>query len=191
MKITQTIKDNVSPAVGGVNTMQPSNNQASYFRLIRGSLIGAFILLAFDALFGSFISAGVCPIWFLVSLVKAIKKRPGWGIGLSKIAIPVLTLAIVSGNVALQSTIANANAERIIVACEQFHAATGKYPDQMDELVPKYLSSIPRAKNALLMFSDFRYRSLEGNHQLMWDERPPFGRKIYDFERRKWRYHAD
>lgn len=166
------------------------DNQASYFRLIRGSLIGAFILLAVDAFCGTFISAGVCPIWFLVSLVKAIKKRPGWGIGLSRIVIPVLVLAIVSGNAALQSTITNTNAERIIAACEQFRAATGKYPDQMHELVPRYLSSIPRARHAL-MFSDFRYRSLEGNHQLMWDERPPFGRKIYDFEQRKWRYHAD
>lgn len=170
--------------------MKTSNNQAPYLRMIRGSLLGGFVLLAFDVLFGSFISAGVCPIWLLVSLVKASKKRPGWEIGLSRIVIPVLILAIVAGNAAMQSKTANANAERIIVACEQFRAATGKYPNQLDELVPKYLSSIPRAKYAL-MFSDFRYRNLDGNHQIMWDERPPFGRRIYDFELRKWRYHAD
>lgn len=170
--------------------MMTSNNQASYLRVIRGSLIGAFVLVVFDAVNGTFVTAGVCPIWFFVSLVKAIKRRPGWAIGLSRIVIPVLTLAIIVGNAAIQSKIANANAERIIVACEQFLAATGEYPDQLDELVPKYLSSIPRAKYAL-MFSDFRYRNLDGKHQLMWDEKPPFGRRIYDFEHREWRYHAD
>jgi hypothetical protein len=170
--------------------MMTSDHQAPYLRPIRASLIGAFLLLAFDALYGTFLSAGICPIWFLVSLVKAIKKRPGWVIGLSRIVIPVLALTIVAGNAALQSKIANANAERIIAACEQFRAATGKYPDQLDELVPKYLNSIPRARYAL-MFSDFRYRNLDGNHQLLWDERPPFGRRIYDLEHRKWRYHAD
>jgi hypothetical protein len=170
--------------------MMTSNNQASYLRLIRGSIIGASVLLLFDAVNGTFISAGICPIWFLVSLVKTIRKRPGWGIGLSRIAIPVLALAIVAGNAAIQSKVANANAELIIVACEQFRAATGKYPDQLGELVPKYLSSIPRAKYSLA-FSDFRYRNLNGNHLLMWDERPPFGRRMYDFESRKWRYHAD
>ena len=70
--------------------MTTPNSQASHLRRIRGSLIGAFVLLAFDAFYGTFISAGVCPIWFLVSLVKAIKKRPGWVIGLSWIVIPVL-----------------------------------------------------------------------------------------------------
>ena len=170
--------------------MMTSNNQASYLRLIRGSIIGAFVLLVFDAVNGTFVSAGVCPIWFFVSLVKAIRKRPGWGIGLSRIAIPVLSLAMIAGNATIQSKIANTNAERIIVACEQFLATRGNYPDQLDELVPKYLSSIPRAKYAL-MFSDFRYRNLEGNHRLMWAENPPFGRRTYYFEHREWHYHAD
>jgi hypothetical protein len=131
-------------------------------------------------------SAIVCPIWFLISLVKAIKKRPGWKVGLSKIMIPVLTLAIVGGNAALQFKIANANAERIITACEQFRAATGKYPDDLDQLVPKYLSSVPRAKYAL-SFDGFRYSNRDGNQHLMWTAVPPFGREVYDFESRKWR----
>lgn len=170
--------------------MTTPDNETSYLRLIRGSIIGAFVVLALDVFYGTFISAGVCPVWFLVSLVKAIKKRPGWRIGLSRVVIPVLIFAIVGGNAAIQSKLANANAERIIAACEQFRTATGKYPDQMEELVPKYLSSIPRAKYSFA-FNEFRYRNLAGNHLLMWDERPPYGRKIYDFEQRKWRYHAD
>jgi len=163
------------------------DNQASYLRQIRGSLIGAFVLLAFDALYGSLMSAGVCPIWFLVSLVKAIKKRPGWGVGLSRIMIPVLVLAIVGGNNALQSKIASANAERIIAACEQFRAATGKYPDKLAELVPKYFSTIPPAKYSLTS-SDFRYWNSGGKYELLWTKNPPYGRMIYDFESRKWRY---
>jgi len=167
--------------------MKPAENQASYLRQIRGSIIGAFVLLAFDAIYGSVVSAGICPIWFLVSLVKAIKKRPGWGVGLARIMIPVLVLAIVVGNSNLQIKIASANAERIIVACEQFRAATGKYPDKLTELVPKYLSAVPPAKYSLTS-SDFRYWISGENHELMWTKNPPFGRMIYNFESRKWRY---
>ena len=105
--------------------------------------------------------------------------------GLYRIAVPVLTLAIVDGNAALQSTIATANAERIIVACEQFRLANGRYPDQLDELVPKHLRSISQAKYSLV-YGDFRYWNIEGKTRLMWTVIPPFGRKIYNFERREW-----
>lgn len=157
--------------------MMTSSNRPSYLRQIRGSLVSASVLLVFDVANGTFISAGICPIWFLVSLIKAIKRRPGWGVGLSRIAIPVLLLAIVAGNAALQSKFANANAERIIAACEQFRAATGKYPDRLDELVPKYLNTIPRARYAL-MFSDFQYRNPDGKHQLMWTKDHPMAEKF-------------
>lgn len=165
--------------------MITSDKQVSFFRLIRASLIGAFLLLAFDVIYGSFISVVICPIWFLVSLVRTIIKRPGWGAGLARLVIPVVTLFIVGGNASLQAKIANANAERVIAACEQFRAATGNYPEQLTELVPRYMSAVPRAKYALTS-SDFRYWNMDGNHQLMWTENPPFGRRIYDFENKKW-----
>ncbi len=171
--------------------MMMPNNQASFFRLIRGGLIASLVLLILDvAVYGTFISAIICPIWFIVSLVKAIKKRPGWKVGLSRIMIPALTLAIVGVNATLQIKIAEANAKQIVTACEQYRTDNGKFPDKLAELVPTYLSSVPRAKYTLTS-GDFRYWNQEGSHQLIWDKNPPFGRMTYSFEQRTWRYHAD
>jgi len=164
-----------------------SNAQDSYLRQIRGSLFGMVSLLAFDiAILGSFtLSLVVCPVWFLIGTVKAIIQRPFWRIGLSRVAIPVLTIAIVWGNATLQKKVGGANAEQIIEACEQFHKANGRYPKQLSELVPNHLKSVPRSKYSL-MSGDFRYISSDRKHILVWVMIPPFGRKTYDFEERRW-----
>ena len=70
--------------------------------------------------------------------------------------MPALTLALVLTNNAVQSRIAEANAAKIVKACEEFHAANGKYPKTLGELVPKYLSSVPHAKYCLV-FGEFLY----------------------------------
>ena len=79
--------------------MMTPNNLASHLRKIRGCLVGASVLLAWDAAgTGSFLlSVLVCTVWIIVSLVKAVIQRPGRGLGLFRIAVPVLTLAIVGG----------------------------------------------------------------------------------------------
>lgn len=152
-----------------------------------GSLVGMFLLLAWDAaISGSFlVSLLVCPVWFVVSLAKGVIRRPGWKVGLSRLVVPTLTLGLVLGNAHLQSMMATINAERIIRACEQFRVASERYPTRLQELVPGYIGSVPRAKYSLA-FGEFRYWSHEGRHRLMWVVVPPFGRKIYDFEHRQW-----
>jgi len=156
-------------------------------RRIRGSLVGAAVLLAWEAaLSGSFlVSILVCPVWCLVSLVKNVIWRPGWRVALSRTVVPALTLGLVLSNAALQSRIAHANAERIIKACEQFSAANGRYPSKLDELVPGYLPAVPRAKYCL-MDCDFWYLEYKDRHTLMWVAIPFFSRPYYDFEERRW-----
>jgi hypothetical protein len=163
------------------------DERTSAVRRIRASLIGAALLLIFDAIIsGSFLlSMFVCPIWFLISVVKNIIRRSGWKVTLARIAVPILALALVFGNAAVQSRIATTNADRIIKACEQFTAANGRYPTKLDELLPQYLRSVPRAKYSVA-FAEFSYWSLEGRHGLMWIAIPPFSRMIYNFEQRKW-----
>jgi len=158
-------------------------------RGIRVSIGGAFVLLAWDVAFtGSFgLSFLVCPIWFLVSVLKNEINRPGWRLALLRIAIPALTLGLVLANDAVQYRIAEGNAPRIIAACDEFHAANGRFPQTLDELVPRYMRSIPRAKYCL-EFGEFRYWDLDGHPILVWYVVPPFGRKIYDFENRRWNY---
>jgi len=117
---------------------------------IRASIVGSLGLLAWDVGTGSFFaSLFACPIWFLVSVIKSAIQKPGWTVALVRAAIPLVTLAVVLGNSAVQSRIAKANAERIIAACEKFRAGNGRFPNTLDELVPEYMQFIPRAKYSL------------------------------------------
>ena len=131
-----------------------------------------------------------CPIWFLVSVVKNVIQRPGQGIALFRIAVPALTLGIVLANNFVQCKIAHVHAERIIKACEEFRVANGKYPHTLDELVPQYLGSIPRAKYCLCQGEFVYYNSNERPNQpiMWWYKVPPFGKEVYNFEHRRWRY---
>ena len=158
-------------------------------RGITVSIGGALMILAWDAgLAGSFLMSLIfCPIWFLVSILKNAIQRPGWRLALLRIAIPVLTLVLARANEAVQFRVGEANAPRIIAACEEFHAANGKYPKTLDELVPRYLPSIPPAKYCL-EFGKFQYWNHEEHPMLVWCVVPPFGRKIYTFEDRRWGY---
>lgn len=164
-------------------------SEVSPRRGIRGSVLGAMILLAWDAgLTGSFLmSFLVCPVWFVVAVLKNAIERPGWGLALLRIAIPPLILALVMANDAFQRKIAKANAPRIIAACEQFHGANGNYPETLDELVPQYLPSVPPAKYSL-GFGEFVYWNFDDSAMLTWYVVPPYGRAIYNFEECRWGY---
>jgi len=154
---------------------------------IRGSIGTAVVMVALDAvLSGTYIlSAIVCPIWFLLSVVKSASNRPGWILALIRITIPTLTFGLILTNNAVQFRIAEANAARIVKACEAFHAVNGKYPKTLGELVPKYMSSVPHAKYCLA-FGEFLYS--DKPVMLMWYAVPPYGREVYNFEKRRWSY---
>lgn len=159
-------------------------------RDIRVSIGIASVLLAWDAAFtGSFLlSFLVCPIWLLFSILKNAIQRHGWRLALLRIAIPALTLGLALANNAVQLRIGEANAPRIIAACEEFHAANGEFPQTLGQLVPRYLPSIPRAKYCLA-YGEFLYLSPPGGEPLLvWCVVPPFGRKIYNFQERRWTY---
>jgi hypothetical protein len=159
-----------------------------FFRGIKRSVIGAVLLLVWDgALNGTFVWSWIfCPIWFLVSLLKNAIERPGWGLALVRIGIPALTLGLVRANSDVQLGVAEANAQRVVAACEQYNAANGRFPKNLDELVPQYMNSVPFAKYCLLS-GRFAYYDL-GTPKLYWQVVPPYLRKIYDFHTRSWSY---
>ena len=129
----------------------------------------------------------VCPIWFLVSIITSAVQHRMENSLFAGSAVPALTLGLVLTNNAVQGKIAGANAARVVTACEAFHAATGEFPKTLDELVPRYLPSIPRAKYCLL-FGKFMYFN-NGQHPiLVWCAVSPFGKKVYSFEDRRWSY---
>ncbi len=126
-----------------------------------------------------------CPIWFLVSLLKNAIERPGWGLALVRIGIHAMTFGLLWANNAVQLEVAEANAQRVVAACEECHAANGRFPKNLDELVPRYMNFIPRAKYCLA--GRFAYHNF-GEPMLYWQVVPPHLRKIYNFETRSWSY---
>ena len=79
------------------------------------------------------------------------------------------------------------NAARVIAACDEFHAANGRFPNTLDELVPRYMPFIPRAKYCL-DHGEFCYLNPGGHPTLHWCVISPFTREAYSFEDRRWRY---
>ena len=167
--------------------MHPAGARA-FYRSIRGSLGVAAALLALDvALFGTAMASLIpCPLWIVVSLLRSAIHRPGWGLALVRVAIPALTLGIVLGNDAFQRGVADANARRVVAACEAYHAAHGDFPRKLDELVPEFLDSVPPAKYCLGPPSLFFYAYNQGRPAFFWQVVPPHGRRTYDFESRRW-----
>lgn len=152
----------------------------------RLSLLAAALILCFDIVGdGSYmLSSLACPIWLPASAVKNLIGRPGWRVALFRIAIPALTLAVSMGNTALQWQIAETNAARIIKAVDAFHGAHGRYPKTLDELVPKYLPSVPPAKYC--MSGAFRYFNEPGSYCMLVWSKFGFYRKIYHFDEKRW-----
>jgi hypothetical protein len=125
-----------------------------------------------------------CPPWFLISVVKNVMQRPGWGIATFRISMPLLTFAIAFGNGNLQWKISDAHAERVVQACEEFRVANGRYPSKLDDLVPKHLASIPPAKYCLM--GGFMYVNMDNGPCILWWTRYGFYRRVYDFHEKRW-----
>jgi hypothetical protein len=80
---------------------------------------------------------------------------------------------------------ARVNADRVIAACRSYESAHGRLPDRLQDLVPAFLPAVPRAKHTG-MYGAFTYFSSAESHTLMYVAFPPFGRRLYHFEERRW-----
>ena len=137
--------------------MSGSNRRSSPRTGFRNSINGALALILLDIVFlGSYMFSGVvCPIWFVISIVRSIVTRPALRVAIVRASFPVAVLILVLTNNLLQERVAADNAVRVIAACEKFRNENGGYPDRLKQLVPDYLHSIPRAKY-LPWFQQFR-----------------------------------
>ena len=151
-------------------------------------MICALVVVLLDVVFsGSYLFASrICPIWFLVALVLAIVRRPSVGVAAARILLPLATFLLVIANSSVQKRIAMAHAAQVIQACEQYREANESYPERLSDLVPRYLSSVPKAKYCL-SFGEFMYFG-SPHPMLVWYEIPPFGRRVYNFETGNWKY---
>jgi hypothetical protein len=97
------------------------------------------------------------------------------------LALGVATLVVVRVNLATAET----GAARVIEACRAFELRHGMLPGQLQDLVPDFLPSVPRAKYTLA-WNAFTYSASDAGHTLMYTTLPPFGRRIYSFEAARW-----
>jgi hypothetical protein len=154
----------------------------------RASLCCSLVLIFLDVVLdGSyFFSAAICPVWFIVAVVRVMARRPSLCMAAARVLIPLVTGLLVVANYSVQKRIAMGNAARLIQACEHYREVNGAFPERLGDLVPRYLDSVPRAKYCCSL-SEFGYHGAP-RHILFWWECPPFGRKVYTFETGQWQY---
>jgi hypothetical protein len=129
-------------------------------------------------------------IVFVIRFPLAIVKlmRTGWSAARIHVitgAIYLLMAVAVLGTKYTNEVIARHRADMVISAVRHYEHRHNRLPTQLEELVPDFLPSVPRAKYTLL-FGSFWYLASPNHHTLMWMTFPPFGRMLYRFEDGKW-----
>ena len=159
------------------------------FRTVRTSVLWGCVLIALDVADGTFVQSIVaCPLWFVVSVVRSAWVRPGRQVALVRAAIPLAVLSTVLTNDSLQRTIAKGRAEQVVKAIGAFRDETGRYPEDLQELVPGHLGNVSTPKWAIL-FNRFHYSEGGGESgpSLWWIDIPPHGKRLFNFEEARWR----
>ncbi len=164
--------------------------------ILRRSLVIAAVLYVLDALV---LDQGVWAILavLIVAVVRLSRAalalaRTGWTatrVHALTVLIYLLMATAVLGTKYANERIARDRAEVVIAAVRQYEQRQGRLPERLEDLVPDFLPSVPRAKYTLLqVFNSFVYDDSPSRHTLMWMALPPFGRVTYNFEQGRWGY---
>jgi hypothetical protein len=154
------------------------------------TIIMAIVLFLLDAfVMQTFYIAGILFLFLVpIKLVKASKLRKEKTlfkqalIGANIYAMAAICIFIMF---TLNNMIAVKRAERIAGACEQYRAKFGDYPSSLSLLVPEFMKEIPSPKIGLAS-GGFRYITTGGSHRILFVKLPPYGRKYYGLETKKW-----
>ncbi len=157
------------------------------------TLIVCAVLYFLDALLIGLPSLGtfLCVVFMLTNFVAFLWRRKGeraivMKYGIRSLALCLTVFAILS-TFMFNKHMGHVNARLIIKAVEDYRSEQGKYPERLEDLIPQYFSKVPRAAIRLTSTKYYYLRHKE-YHGLMWAEAPPFGRRTYRFETKKWSY---
>ena len=104
----------------------------------------------------------------------------------ARVGIYFLMAVAILATIYVNNRIASRRADHVIAVCRHYEAKYHRLPDSLQEVVPEFLPSIPRAKYTLL-YGDFSYFvSDEKKHYLYYVAFPPFARAMYSFESNRW-----
>ena len=159
-------------------------------KTLRKTLIIAICLFLIDALFlnqgiiGA-IALLVVVFWLIPKSIFLYLKKQSVKPQLYKCLIYFLMAISIFGANYLNNQVAKSRANQIIDAVEKFKAVNHRYPEKLAELAPEYIEAIPTAK--LTLFANgFFYSNRDGHAFISYVAMPPFGRRIYDFNQKKW-----
>ena len=159
-------------------------------KTLRKTLIIAICLFLIDALFlnQGIIAAIALLVLFFWLIPKSIflwLKKRSVKPQLYKCLIYFLMAIFILGANYLNNQIAKSRANQIIGAVEKFKAVNHRYPKKIAELAPEYIEAIPTAKYTLYA-NGFFYSNRDDHAFIGYVALPPFGRRIYDFNSKKW-----
>ena len=161
-------------------------------KTLRKTLIIAICLFLIDALLlnqgiiGA-IALLVVVFWLIPKSIFLWLKKQSVKPQLYKCAIYFLMAVLIFGANYLNNQIAKSRANQIIGAVEKFKAVNHRYPKKLAELAPEYIEAIPTAKYTLYA-NGFFYSNRDDHAFIGYVAMPPFGRRIYDFNQKKWGY---
>lgn len=168
------------------------------------TLILAAVLWAFDTQMAGVPMASLFVLtignFILIVGVLIACFRRNWPVALRRLASIGIYSAVCF--VAILQTKADGrrvrqNAEKVIAACEQYHAREGRYPEQLAQLVPRDLPALPPARLGAMGSPQFRYfvtapgtylKIGPGVHILEYTAFPPYGKAFYAFEKKQWSF---
>lgn len=158
---------------------------------IRDSWRFAALLFAIDGIcLGQFGFAVLLFGWTVLVRVPMIalawKDRPLRAFRIKKVALYLLAVVGIMVLFIFNRQMGTQRADELVKAVEAYAAKRGQFPQNLEQLVPDFMSSIPLARYTLAS-NDFSYRTLpDGKHALSWTVTPPFARKSYTFEEKRW-----
>lgn len=160
---------------------------------LSGTIIGSLLLVGFDGVaMGQGGLALLLGVWIVVVrlplLALAWNRKPLLIYRAKKIAIYLIAVSTVLAWVAFNRELGNRRAENIVAVVHAYATRHGRYPASLEELVPAFLPAVPSAKLTFVS-NQFEYRLMPGGaHWLTWTVVPPFGRRSYIFEEKRWNY---
>jgi len=158
---------------------------------IRKSAIIAAILLVADSSVltnGGLIAGVTLVIAVPVLLFKTIRWRADKVVLKRRLIVAGIyaLMAILSLSVnALNNTLAEKRMMKLAAACELYKAKYGRYPDDLSQLAPEFMKTIPPAKYLFPAPSGFLYTSRADSHAILFWKIPPHGRMYYVLEEKR------
>lgn len=179
---SRTIREMIArSAAGGTNKRERS---LTFVATMAVSWALADALIFGQGLIG-FILCLLGVLSFLPRALAVYRERPLFSVRLGKASVVLVSGAAAIASIFYGNQLTEERANTIVAAVEQYNAKNGRYPERLSDLAPEFLPAVPAPRFAM-MKGNFRYMTLKSGHSLMYVEIPPFGRRMYTFEEKRW-----